>query len=160
LALYKENLTINLSLGVFSLEVLMKKYWARKEVDTQRLAESLAQKTKKGDVIALIGDLGSGKTFFAGAFINYFLKNPVSVTSPTFNLIKTYETPQFTIHHLDLYRLKTVEELWELDVDSIFQDVTLVEWPDLLYQIRISGRWREVRLKILNNGGREILLDV
>jgi tRNA threonylcarbamoyl adenosine modification protein YjeE len=104
--------------------------------DTINLAKQLAKECEKGDIIALRGMLGAGKTFFANAFINAIYekegRGKVKVTSPTFNLIKIYETDNFPIYHYDLYRLKKVEELYELGIeDSLEEGVVLIEWPEL-----------------------------
>ena len=105
------------------------------EEDTIKVAEIIAKKSKIGDVITLTGELGSGKTFFANAFINYFLDrngmDGVNVTSPTFNLLKIYNVGNFDIYHFDLYRIKDKKELLELDFDSAFANISLIEWPEI-----------------------------
>jgi tRNA threonylcarbamoyladenosine biosynthesis protein TsaE len=125
-----------------------------------KIAENMAKNAKKGDAIALSGELGSGKTFFARAFINYFSrgKEEVIVVSPTFNIVKMYDTADFTIYHLDLYRLKKVDELYELDLDNIFQNVSLVEWPALMYEIVPKNRLKSVEIRI-TNGYREFIVQ-
>ena len=88
--------------------------------------------SQKGDVVLLNGTLGAGKTTFAQYFIDSLLDEKQDINSPTFNLLKTYETKKFPIHHLDLYRLKNSEELYELGIEDILSDgVTLIEWPEL-----------------------------
>jgi tRNA threonylcarbamoyladenosine biosynthesis protein TsaE len=130
-------------------------YLSNSELDTVEIAENIAKNTKKGDIIAISGDLGSGKTFFAGAFINYFLRcqgrEEVNVISPTFNIVRMYSTTDFIIYHLDLYRLKKVEELYELDIDSIFQNVSLIEWPTLLYRIAPRRRLKSIEIHFVAN---------
>lgn len=101
--------------------------------DTKQLALKIAGLCKKGDIILLNGTLGAGKTTFVQYFINSLLEKKVEISSPTFNLIKTYETNKFQIHHLDLYRLKNPEELYELGIEDILHDgVSLIEWPELI----------------------------
>ncbi|MDR2077623.1 MAG: tRNA (adenosine(37)-N6)-threonylcarbamoyltransferase complex ATPase subunit type 1 TsaE [Rickettsiales bacterium] len=135
-------------------------YISNSELDTMKIAENMAKNAKKGDAIALSGELGSGKTFFARAFINYFSrgKEEVIVVSPTFNIVKMYDTADFTIYHLDLYRLKKVDELYELDLDNIFQNVSLVEWPALMYEIVPKNRLKSVEIRI-TNGYREFIVQ-
>ncbi|MFN7039085.1 MAG: tRNA (adenosine(37)-N6)-threonylcarbamoyltransferase complex ATPase subunit type 1 TsaE [Alphaproteobacteria bacterium] len=108
-----------------------------KKQDTEALAKKIAKSTRMGDVILLKGDLGVGKTFFAKNFIKYFFPNQdVTVNSPTFNLVQTYTTNLFTIWHFDLYRLKTVEEIFELGVEQAFDEaVSIIEWPELIQTI-------------------------
>ncbi len=98
--------------------------------ETERLAEALSLVAKKGDVFALFGTLGVGKSVFARAFIQN-LTNAKEVPSPTFTLVQTYEADDFDIYHFDLYRLKDAEEIWELNMEeALFGAVCLIEWPE------------------------------
>ena len=129
----------------------MVRYIVKSEEDTRRLAEELASESKKGDVFALKGDLGAGKTFFSACFINYFAKKEgrveENVVSPTFNLVKIYRTDNFDIYHFDLYRLKQAEELYELDLDSAFENVALIEWPELAMDL-LPSNYIEVNISV------------
>lgn len=100
------------------------------EAATARLAERLAPLLQAGDVIALGGGLGAGKTTFARALISALAGQPVDVPSPTYTLVQTYETPNLTVHHFDLYRIEDPGELDELGWDETADGLTLVEWPD------------------------------
>ena len=84
---------------------LTKIFISKSEKDTKKLAETLAQKAKRGDVFALFGTLGMGKSVFARAFIQK-LTDAKEVPSPTFTLVQQYEASDFEIYHFDLYRLK------------------------------------------------------
>lgn len=102
------------------------------EVATERLAEQLAALARPGDVIALHGDLGAGKTRFARAFIGH-LSGETEVPSPTFTLVQTYEAPIGAIWHFDLYRLTAPEEAIELGLEEAFDaGISLIEWPERL----------------------------
>jgi tRNA threonylcarbamoyladenosine biosynthesis protein TsaE len=85
-------------------------------------------------VIALKGDLGTGKTVFARAFIRALCGADTEVPSPTFTLVQTYDLDATgTLYHFDLYRLEDPEEALELDVDDAFADgISLIEWPERL----------------------------
>lgn len=108
---------------------------------TQALAARLAAAARPGDVFALVGDLGTGKTVFARAFIRACAGAPVEVPSPTFTLLQSYETPVGTIHHYDLYRLAAPEEAWELDIEDAFAaGISLVEWPERLGPLLPAAR--------------------
>jgi tRNA threonylcarbamoyl adenosine modification protein YjeE len=96
-----------------------------------RLAEGLATIAQHGDVLALEGDLGTGKSVFARAFISTRNGAPLEVPSPTFTLVQSYEIDSGTIHHFDLYRLETPDDVLELGLEDAFATgVSLIEWPD------------------------------
>jgi len=102
------------------------------EKATLALAAQVAALVQPGDVIALKGDLGSGKTTFARAFIAARGGGEV-VPSPTFTLVQTYNLPGGAVWHFDLYRLRTAEEAWELGIEEAFAaGVSLIEWPERL----------------------------
>ncbi|MFM9847991.1 MAG: tRNA (adenosine(37)-N6)-threonylcarbamoyltransferase complex ATPase subunit type 1 TsaE [Hyphomicrobiaceae bacterium] len=96
------------------------------------VAEVLALSSRPGDVLALRGDLGTGKTTFARAFVRAVLDDPgMDVPSPTFTLLQTYETSRFPISHFDLYRVEATSELEELGFDeAVAGSVVLLEWPE------------------------------
>lgn len=105
-------------------------YLSQSEAETIRLGQLLAASAKKGDIFALYGTLGMGKSVFSRAFIQHFLGN-VDVPSPTFNLLQTYEAPDYEIYHFDLYRLKDPEEIFELGMEeAMYNGVCLIEWPE------------------------------
>lgn len=106
------------------------------EKDTIRLGEDLALALKPGDCLALIGDLGAGKSTLARAFIRAMADEPdLEVPSPTFTIIQTYST-RIPVAHLDLYRLSDVSELDELGIDEMLEDgVCLIEWPDIATEV-------------------------
>ena len=96
------------------------------------VAEVLALKLRRGDVIALRGDLGAGKTTFARALIRALLGDPdAEVASPTFPLVQAYDTPRMAVAHFDLYRLNGPDDLEEIGfADAMAEGLTLVEWPE------------------------------
>jgi tRNA threonylcarbamoyladenosine biosynthesis protein TsaE len=115
------------------------------EAATAALAAGIAALARPGDVIALKGELGAGKTSFARAFIR--ARGGVeAVPSPTFTLVQVYELGEGTIWHIDLYRLRDPEEAWELDIEDAFRDgVSLIEWPERLGPL-IPARRLEITL--------------
>lgn len=104
------------------------------EAATHRLAATLARLAGPGDVIALQGDLGSGKTALARAFIRTLTGNAEEeVPSPTFTLAQLYDYDSGTIWHFDLYRLEKAEDALELGIEDAFAEgISLIEWPDRL----------------------------
>jgi tRNA threonylcarbamoyl adenosine modification protein YjeE len=107
-----------------------------------RLAERVALKLAAGDVVALSGDLGAGKTTFARALIRAVLGDAeVEIPSPTFSLVQTYSAPRFELAHLDLYRLTSEDELIELGLDEhLASGAALVEWPERAPGLIASNR--------------------
>jgi tRNA threonylcarbamoyladenosine biosynthesis protein TsaE len=102
------------------------------EAATAAFAARIAALAEIGDVIALAGDLGAGKTSFARAFIRA-RGGEEDVPSPTFTLVQVYELVPASIWHFDLYRMKRPEEAWELGIEDAFsQGISLIEWPERL----------------------------
>ena len=107
------------------------------EKETEELASTFLKKIKPGCFIFLYGEIGVGKTTFIRYLINQFQKlnklEITEVTSPTFNLLNEYQINDFKINHYDLFRLKSTEEIKNLD---LFKDnkntITLVEWPQII----------------------------
>ncbi|MCW5731495.1 MAG: tRNA (adenosine(37)-N6)-threonylcarbamoyltransferase complex ATPase subunit type 1 TsaE [Alphaproteobacteria bacterium] len=103
------------------------------EAETAAFAARLAALAKPGDVLALQGDLGAGKTTFARAFIAALSGGPVEVPSPTFTLVQVYETPAGSVWHFDFYRIGSAEEVHELGFDeALAEGISLIEWPERL----------------------------
>lgn len=121
------------------------------EADTVNLGRALAQISVKGDIYALFGTLGMGKSVLSRAFVQYF-QGEVEVPSPTFTLLQTYETPDFDIYHFDLYRLKSPEEIFELGMEeAMYEGVCLIEWPEKMGSYLPK---RAITVKITPEGSR------
>jgi len=105
------------------------------ETATARLGRALAGRLRPGDMIALTGDLGAGKTALARAIVRTLTGNPdEEAPSPTFTLVQTYDAAAgFPVAHFDLYRLVHPDEVFDLAFDeAVAEGVALVEWPDRL----------------------------
>ncbi len=97
---------------------------------TQLAARWLAPVLRRGDMLALYGPLGAGKTTFCRALLAA-LGIDENVPSPTFTLVQSYDAPHFPIYHFDLYRLKHETEVEELGWDDALADgLVIVEWPE------------------------------
>jgi tRNA threonylcarbamoyladenosine biosynthesis protein TsaE len=100
--------------------------------ETAALGRTLARQLKPGDVVALSGQLGSGKTCFVQGVCEA-LGVRTHVGSPTFTLINEYPAPFGTVVHIDLYRISSMRELAALGIQEYFTErcICLVEWPEL-----------------------------
>ena len=123
--------------------------------DTRAQASALANGLRCGDVVALHGDLGVGKT----TFVQYVVQalGGAEVTSPTFTLLQTYPVTlnggsQVTLFHYDLYRINSVEELDELGLREISDGVAIIEWPQRLSDYSIITHF--VHLALQADGSR------
>ena len=100
---------------------------------TADLGRKLARICAAGDVIALHGDLGAGKSSLARALIRELAGAAIDVPSPTFTLVQTYDLPAFPVWHVDLYRLSDPAEVDELGLEEALErGALLVEWPERL----------------------------
>jgi tRNA threonylcarbamoyladenosine biosynthesis protein TsaE len=107
------------------------------------------------NVVGLKGDLGSGKTTLAKKIIAaYGIEE--SVTSPTFNIVKEYKVENFHVFHVDLYRLSSVNEFYDLDL-PLFQENTLflIEWADLIPS-EVSNEWTVITREVVDDLTRRI----
>ena len=107
------------------------------ENKTEELAKKISKKLKPKDIIYLYGEMGVGKTTFVRYLINEFQKKNklqiTEVTSPTFNILCEYDINQIKINHYDLFRLKTKEEIINLDLfNDISNTITFIEWPQII----------------------------
>ncbi|MER8555283.1 tRNA (adenosine(37)-N6)-threonylcarbamoyltransferase complex ATPase subunit type 1 TsaE [Mesorhizobium sp. M0976] len=113
------------------MAVLVLERFLADEAATARLGEDLAMSLRIGDVLALKGDLGAGKSTLARALVKALADDAgLDVPSPTFTLVQSYDT-RVPVHHFDLYRLGAASELDELGFDeALTQGAALVEWPE------------------------------
>jgi tRNA threonylcarbamoyladenosine biosynthesis protein TsaE len=125
--------------------------------ETIKLGAKLAKKLKKGSVVALIGDLGSGKTVFTkGIAEGLGVKNARYVNSPTFVIIKEYKG-KMPLYHFDLYRLDHYSSFDAMNYEEYFYDngITVIEWADKIYKLLPPKHW-EVTLAVLGETDRKI----
>src|SRR5688572_1570322 len=97
--------------------------------ETMAFGQACARTARRGDVFALDGDLGAGKTYFVKGFVSA-LGYSDEVTSPTFTLVHEYPCPPFPVFHFDFYRLDSAKEALALDFDDFLNrdGVVIVEW--------------------------------
>ena len=120
------------------------------QTQMQELAATIASQAKTGDLFGLKGTLGAGKSFFASSFINALMDKKITVLSPTFNLLYSYQTPKILVHHFDLYRLKTSEELENIGFfDCLRNGICLIEWPEIAQDF-LPKNYTEINIEIKN----------
>jgi tRNA threonylcarbamoyladenosine biosynthesis protein TsaE len=114
---------------------------------THAVAGALATLCRPGDVVVLAGEMGAGKTAFAQGF-GWALGVTEPITSPTFTLVHTYDTPRGPLHHADIYRLGQLAEVADLALGEMaeFNGIVLVEWGDVI--AATLGQHLEVRLEL------------
>ena len=119
---------------------LEQKYLSQKPEDTFALGEKLAASLNGGEVVALYGNLGAGKTAFVqGLAFALGVKNKVN--SPTFNIMKVYKTKHQKIKqlcHIDAYRLSGFQDLLDIGIQDYLEDenvVVVIEWADKIKEI-------------------------
>lgn len=106
------------------------------EQKMQAFARKLAEEVKEGDILALVGNLGTGKTTFTKYFAEALGVKEV-ITSPTFNIVKEYESGRLPLYHFDVYRISDPEEMFEIGYEEYFfgTGVCVVEWADLIEEL-------------------------
>lgn len=134
----------------------MRSIFLADEAETRALGAQVAGLLRPGDVIALHGGLGAGKTTLARGLLQSLCGADMDVPSPTYTLVQTYETPAGPLWHYDLYRIETPGDLDELGWDETEAGIMLVEWPE-----RAGHRlpaWRlDLRLTAEGTGRRAAL---
>lgn len=106
------------------------------EQDTKLFGLELAKGLKAGSIVALIGDLGTGKTTLTKT-IAEGLEIKEMITSPTFTIVQEYHDGRLPLYHFDVYRIGDVEEMYELGYEEYFfgQGVCVIEWADLILDL-------------------------
>lgn len=127
-------------------------------VATQRIAESLAEQIKPGQVIYLYGDLGSGKTALVQEILKtWHYQGPI--TSPTFTLVEPYRLPDFTVYHFDFYRLTDPKDLMAIGIREYFlpDSICFIEWPNAATGVIPAADWT-IHLSYFQDG-RKITIE-
>jgi tRNA threonylcarbamoyladenosine biosynthesis protein TsaE len=125
------------------------------EEGTLKYAKDFAALLKNGDVVLLNGDLGTGKTFFVKNICSaYGIEN---ASSPSFSLVNEYRNGK-KIFHIDFYRIKKIEELYEIGITEYLNDsdaIKFIEWSDMYKEVIPRHRYR-IDIKLINDSTREI----
>ena len=125
------------------------------EDDTLKIAKEFSEILNDGDVVALNGDLGAGKTFFVKAVCKeYKIEN---VNSPTFAIVYEYSGLK-NIYHFDFYRIKKIEELYDIGIEDYLNDgaaIVFIEWADLMDEILPKNHYT-ISLTLLEEKKRKL----
>lgn len=131
---------------------MVEKYTTNSEEETLELGRKFAERLKAGDVVAIEGDLGSGKTEFIKGIGEYFNVED-TVNSPTFTIMNHYtgtlDDEEIDIFHIDLYRIENEKELAEIGFDECIHSpeyIKLIEWPN-----KAGDRINNLNYKIIIN---------
>ena len=122
----------------------------QEENKTKSIAEEISKICEKGDILAISGNMGVGKT----TFIKYFIQNiskVKSVPSPSYNIILSYESRVSTIFHMDAWRLKNHNEALSLGITEMFEDaIFLIEWAEKI-KVILPNNCLNLIIKNINN---------
>ena len=130
--------------------------------ELEKLASNLCNDICVGDIYLFQGELGAGKTTLVKLLINnlYLLNNlskPASIASPTFPILITYDLNSSQIYHYDLYRIKNLKELEELDFfENLNNNITFIEWPEMLISLPLNKKYYLINLDIISETKRTI----
>ncbi len=127
-----------------------------------KLGAAIAQEVRTGDILALSGDLGAGKTTLARAILSH-LGLAEEAPSPTFTIVVTYDSPplRLPVWHVDLYRLDEPEETVELGLEEAFDTaLSLIEWPERMGPYMPADRLWLSLAPATNGEGRVLTADV
>jgi tRNA threonylcarbamoyl adenosine modification protein YjeE len=128
----------------------------------KKFCKDVSINLKKGDIICLSGDLGSGKTTFSRNLINSIYKNynrepPNVIKSPSFPILLTYQLNNFEIYHYDLYRVSKSSELIHLNIfEELNNSITLVEWPGSILDSLQNYNYFTIHFDILDENTRTL----
>lgn len=131
----------------------MQEFMTENERETMELGKKLAGLLDPGSIIALTGDLGTGKTIFVKGIAEGLSINE-HITSPTFTLVHSYNGKNSTLHHFDVYRVSDEDELFEIGFYEYLYsgDICVIEWADLIPDLMPSGA---IRVHIERTGNDE-----
>ena len=139
---------------------MAKKIFKFNLIELEEFSKKLSKKISLGNIILLKGELGSGKTTLTRFIIkNLFLinklKQPKIIPSPTFSLLQEYNLRKFNICHYDFYRIKNLNEIYELGFEeNIINNISIIEWPNKIINMVEKYHPIIIEIKIIDNNHR------
>jgi tRNA threonylcarbamoyladenosine biosynthesis protein TsaE len=136
------------------------RYESENVAQTERIAAALAKTLRGGDVLALYGEMGAGKTQFVRGLVRGLGGEERTVSSPTYVLLNVYETGRLTVYHLDAYRVHGPEDFESIGFAELLDQggVVVVEWPSRVESLLPKGQIR-VRIETPREGARMIDIE-
>ena len=128
----------------------------------ESFCEDVSLNLKLGDIICLFGELGSGKTTAVRNLINSIykrnkLQKPISIKSPSFPILLTYEVNNFEIYHYDLYSISKRNDLSEINIfEELNNSITFIEWPEIILDMLKDYNFYSINLIISDEDTRII----
>ena len=132
-------------------------YITRSTKETEKVAIGLAITLRKGNAVALYGDLGSGKTTFTNFLVKALGLN-ARVQSPTFVIARKYKSDSLEVNHVDLYRLTSADEIKDIGIEEILKEkgaITVIEWPELVEEFLPKNTIR-IKFEYIDENSRKI----
>ena len=130
--------------------------------ELEKFTTNLSKDISFGDIYLFQGELGAGKTTYIRFLINNLhelnnLPKPTSIISPTYPILITYELNSTQIYHYDLYRVKSLKELEELDFfENLNNNITFIEWPEMLINLPLNKKHYLINLDMVSETKRKI----
>ena len=128
--------------------------------ETQALGEEIGKTLSAGDIVAITGELGAGKTCLTqGLGWGMGVDRRIYMTSPSFTLVKQYKG-RIPVHHIDVFRTNSIEEVYDLPIEDYFnlKGVTIIEWADKIESI-LPEKHIRIDIDILSENERRIKIS-
>lgn len=141
--------------------MISESYVSNSEAETEEIARSLSSRLKKGDLLALYGEMGAGKTAFVRGLVSGLLPECVRlVHSPTFAIVNEYAGKEYSVYHFDFYRLKDEDDLYSVAFYDYLDrnGIIVTEWSELFERL-LPPSSKSVRIEKTGEGERCIYVD-
>ena len=138
----------------------MMKIISNSENETKLIGKKFAENLKKGDVIVLTGELGSGKTKFTEGVLQFFELDD-EISSPTFTIVNEYSNDKTTIYHFDVYRLENEDEFFAIGGEEYFEKgICFIEWGEQI-ENALPNKYIKITFNRLieDDNKREIIIE-